>query len=141
MSEARSVTATFSAGLTYALTEFYTLPVPCRVFDSRITGPQLTSQVPRIINIAGNCGVPATASAVSLNVTALAAPGDGFITLYPGDITLPGTWTIGFPASLNRANNAVIPLAWNGNGTLAAVAVITGGGSMDMALDVNGYFE
>jgi hypothetical protein len=139
MSQVRSVIATFSKQTPGQ--DFYTILPPCRVFDSRITGPRLTSENPVIINVAGSCGVPATAKAVSLNVTAIGAPGDGFITLYPGDIALPGTWTIGFLASLNRANNAVIPLAWNGNGTLAAVAVITGGGTMDMILDVNGYFE
>jgi hypothetical protein len=137
MNQAKSVTATFEG----IGRDFHTILPPCRVFDSRVTGSQLTSQVPLIINIAGNCGVPVTAKAVSLNVTAIGAPGDGVITLYPGDITLPGTWTISFPPSLNRANNSVMPLAWNGNGTLAAVAVITGGGTMDMALDVNGYFE
>jgi hypothetical protein len=42
---------------------------------------------------------------------------------------------------LNRANNAVMPLAWNGNGTMAARAVSSGGGTMDFIVDVNGYFE
>jgi hypothetical protein len=136
MDQAKSVTATFDA----RVGDFYVV-APCRVFDTRVTGTKLTSEVPMIISVAGSCGVPATAKAVSLNVTAITAPGQGFITLYPGDSTLPDTWTISFPASINRANNALIPLAWNDNGTLAAYAVILGGGSMDMALDVNGYYE
>lgn len=135
MDQAKSVTATFDKGQ-----DFYAVS-PCRVYDTRVTGTPLASEVPRIINVAGTCGVPATATAVSLNLTAIMAPGQGFITLYPGDIALPGTWTSSFPSLLNRANNAVIPLAWNGDGTLAALAVISGGGSMHIALDVTGYFE
>ena len=119
--------------------DFYTV-APCRILDTRITGTPLTSGVPLIVNIAGTCGVPATAKAVSLNVTALMAPGQGYIALYPGDATAPGTSTVSFPPLLNRANNAVMPLAWNGNGTLAALAVFSGGGTMNMILDVNGYF-
>jgi hypothetical protein len=138
MNQARSVTATFSDNGR----DFYTI-APCRIFDSRVTGTPLTSQVPLNINVVGTCGVPTTAKALSLNVTAISAPGDGSITLYPGDsdIAFSGTLTVSFQASLNRANNALIPLAWNGNGTLAALVVISGGGSMDMTLDVNGYYE
>jgi hypothetical protein len=120
--------------------DFYTVN-PCRVLDTRVSGTTLTSEVPLIVNIAGTCGVPLTAKAVSLNLTAVMASGQGFITLYPGDITSPGTWTISFPPFLNRANNAVIPLAWNGSGTLAALAAISSGGTVDMILDVTGYYE
>ncbi len=134
--QAKSVTANFDD----KGQDFYTV-TPCRVLDTRVTGTPLTSGIPQIINVSGTCGVPATAKAVSLNLTAIMAPRQGSITLYPGDTTPPNTWTISFPALLNRANNAVMPLAWNGNGTLAARAVFSGGGTMDMVLDVNGYFE
>ena len=136
MDQAKSATATFSD----RGQDFYTV-VPCRVYDTRVIGSSMTSDTPRIIQIAGACGVPATAKAVSLNVTAVAAPGQGFITLYPDDISSPGTWTNSFRPLLNQANNAIIPLAWNGAGTMAALAVISGGGSMDLVVDVNGYYE
>ena len=85
--------------------------------------------------------MPSTAKAVSLNLTAIMAPGQGFITLYPDAATRPNTSTINFTPFLNRANNAVVPLAWNGNGTLMALASIAGGGTIHIVLDVNGYFE
>jgi hypothetical protein len=34
-----------------------------------------------------------------------------------------------------------MPLATDGNGTLGARATITGGGAVDIAIDVNGYFQ
>jgi hypothetical protein len=136
ITQARSVTATFNdTGV-----DFYTL-TPCRVLDTRTTGTSLVSGVPLTITVAGTCGVPSTAKAVSLNLTAIMASGQGFITLHPSDAPLPDTWTISFQPLLTRACNAIMPLAWNGSGTLAAVATITDGGTVDIALDVNGYFE
>ena len=55
--------------------QFYTI-TPCRVVDTRLTGdvqgrygPSLTSDTVRKFPIRGNCGIPADARAVSLNVT------------------------------------------------------------------------
>jgi hypothetical protein len=136
MDQAKSVTATFNdAGI-----QFHTL-TPCRVLDTRITATPLVSGVTQTLTVTGVCGVPSTAKAVSLNLTAIQAPNYGSITLFPGDLSLPGTTTINFGPLKNRANNAVMPLATNGDGTLGAQATITGGGSIDIALDVNGYFE
>jgi hypothetical protein len=135
MGQARSVTATFNdTGL-----DFYTL-TPCRVIDTRDSTP-LTSDIPRLIDVAGTCGVPFTAKVVTVNVTALMPPNTGRITLYPDDGTVPATSTINFRPSLNLANNAMMPLASNGDGTLVALAVIVGGGNVEMILDVTGYFQ
>jgi hypothetical protein len=119
---------------------FYTVP-PCRVLDTRSTGIPLTSGVPLTLSVSGTCGVPSTAKAVSLNLTAIQAPNSGSITLYLGDISVPGTSTISFSPLTNQANNTVMPLATNGSGTLKAMATITGGGSVNIVLDVNGYYQ
>jgi hypothetical protein len=134
MDQARSVTATFD-GL-----EYYTLD-PCRIIDTRNTGIPLTSGVALIVDVAGNCGVPSTATAIALNVTAISPPNTGRITLYPGDGSAPTASTVNFPALLNRANNAIVRLSDDGDGTLAALAFIAGGGNVDMVLDVTGYFQ
>jgi len=135
MDQARSVTATFEdLGL-----DFFTV-TPCRVIDTRL-GTPLTSGVPLIIDVAGNCGIPATAKGVSVNLTAIPGASGGVMTLYPGDAATPNTYTISFNASNNRADNAQMGLASNGDGTLAVVVVINGGGTMNMVLDINGYFE
>jgi hypothetical protein len=136
MDQARSVTATFEdLGL-----DFFTV-TPCRVIDTRDTGVPLTSGDPVLVDVAGVCGVPSTAKAVSINVTAVSAPGEGYIVLYAGDATVPATSTINFVQLKDRANNAILPLASNGDGTLGALAVIGGGGTIHMIIDINGYFE
>jgi uncharacterized repeat protein (TIGR02543 family) len=136
MSQSRSVTATFN---TLAGNNFYTL-TPCRVIDTRL-GTPMSSGVSILVNVAGTCGVPATAKAVAVNLTAISPPGAGFMVLYPGDGAVPTTATITFPALTTRTNNAIIALDSNGDGTLGAQAVFAGGGTMNMAIDVSGYFD
>ena len=135
MDQARSVTATFDdLGL-----DFYTV-TPCRVIDTRLGSPLSDGDI-LVIDVAGTCGVPLTAKAVSVNLTAVAGASGGSLTLFPGDGSVPNTLTISFNASNNRADNAVMGLASNGDGTLAVKVVLTGGGTVDVVLDVNGYFE
>jgi hypothetical protein len=118
---------------------------PCRLLDTRST-TILTNNQPRVVNIAGLCGIPSTAKAVSLNVTAVSPTDSGKIALYPGDF--PTSWSgavssINFaPATSPRANNAVIQLATNGAGTLGINAQVAGSpGQVHLLLDVEGYFS
>jgi len=54
---------------------------------------------------------------------------------------VPAVSTINFSAGQTRANNAIATLAADGSGYLIAFAVVAGGGSVDLILDVNGYFQ
>ncbi|HET9225457.1 MAG TPA: hypothetical protein VFR31_02230 [Thermoanaerobaculia bacterium] len=119
--------------------DFYTL-VPCRVFDTRQSTP-LQSGVERVFAISGNCGVPVTARAVSVNVTVVSATATGEVVLYAGDLAVPGTSSSSFRATLARANNAILGLARNGAGTLSASASLGASGTVHLILDVNGYFQ
>jgi hypothetical protein len=136
MDQSRSVTATF----TDIGQDFYTLE-PCRVLDTRTNSSTLNSGVPLIFAVAGTCGVPADAKAVSINVTVVSPSNSGNLRLYPGDDSVPATSAINFQAGLNRANNAMLLLATNGDGTLGAAAFLSGGGTVDLVVDVNGYYK
>jgi len=133
------------SGDAVAVAESYFAVVPCRILDTRNT-TILTSDQPRLITIAGNCGIPSTAKAISLNVTAISPTGSGKITLYPGNLT--ASWSgerssLNFaPATSPRANDAVIQLATNGTGTLGINTVVTGSpGQVHLVIDVQGYFS
>jgi uncharacterized repeat protein (TIGR01451 family) len=119
--------------------DFYTLP-PCRVLDTRLS-EALASQVPRSIPVAGLCGVPATAQAVALNVTVVSPSGPGNVSLWPADLPWPMTSVINFSTGQTRANNAIVGLATDGGGDLAAQAFVGGGGTVHLVLDVSGYFQ
>jgi len=124
---------------------FFTVPL-CRIFDSRST-TILTSGQQRTIQVAGVCGIPISAKAVSVNVTVVSPSGGGFMTFMPGN--LPSTPYAITPPSINfdttasaRANNAVLRLATNNAGTLIAQPFIPGSpGQVHLLVDVAGYFS
>ena len=122
---------------------FFTV-TPCRVVDTRnpagpFGGPSLVAGADRSFVLAGQCGIPADALAVALNVTVvLPTDGPGHLTLYQGGASLPLASTINYRAGQIRANNAIIPLGSAGD---IAVRCGQGSGTADMVIDVNGYFR
>jgi uncharacterized repeat protein (TIGR01451 family) len=120
-------------------TRFYTV-TPCRLVDTRgADGPALAAGASRTLTLAGDCGLPADARSVSLNVTVVPGSAPGNVVVYPGDLAAPDTSTVNFAAGQTRANNAVVGLATNGAGTIAvknrAVAAV------HLVVDVTGYFR
>jgi hypothetical protein len=123
---------------------FYTVN-PCRVVDTRETtgvpfgGPPLDAQSSRVFALAGHCNVPSTAKAVSLNITVTQPGGAGNLRLFPGGLSLPLVSTLNYLAGQTRANNEVIPL--NARGEIAAFPDQAAGTTVQVIIDVNGYFE
>jgi uncharacterized repeat protein (TIGR01451 family) len=116
--------------------DFYTV-TPCRVVDTRATTP-LASGVTRTLPIGLSCGVPYGARAVAVNLTVVGATGSGYLILGKPGTPLPATSSLNFPAGVTRTNNAVVGLA---NGALDAQAVVAGSGSVQVVIDVSGYFQ
>jgi hypothetical protein len=79
-----------------------------------------------------------TARAISVNLTVTQPTALGFLTLFPGGGTPPATSTINYSAGQTRANNATVLL-----GAAGDLSVFCGqfGGTAQMIVDVNGYFE
>jgi hypothetical protein len=124
-------------------TDFYSV-TPCRLLDTRLApGPYGAPAVPagsdRVVVAVGRCGIPASAKAVSLNATAVTPPAAGNLRFFPGDGTAPNASTVNFVAGQTRANNAIVMLASSGSGTFAVRNSATA--SVDVVIDVNGYFE
>ena len=104
-------------------------------------GPVLSAGAGRPFAFAGRCGIPADARAVSVNVTVVNPSQGGFVRAYPGGVTAPTTSLINFSAGQIRANNAILPLAADGNGTLVFQAGFNAPGTVHLLVDVNGYFQ
>ena len=119
--------------------DFYTL-TPCRILDTRTTAP-LASNAPLVISGAAACGVPATARALAANVTVVGPTAAGNLALYPGNYPRPPVSTLNFSAGQTRANNAILGLASDASGTLAATAFVLGNGAVHLIVDVDGYFQ
>ena len=120
---------------------FYPVP-PCRITDTR-SGAGFTGSFGPPFLIAGQtrtfpvpssaCGIPSTAGAYSLNITAIPHGPLGFLTAWPTGQNRPNTSTL-------NSNGAVVPNA-------AIVAAGAGGAiniyvtdPIDLVIDINGYF-
>ncbi len=116
---------------------------PCRVADTRGNGftgqygpPSLAANATRSFTITGQCGIPATAAAVSFNFAALNVGAAGDLRVFPAGGGVPLVSTLNYNANTpNIANAAVVPLGTGGAITVQADAV-----SIDLIIDVNGYY-
>ena len=123
-------------------TAFFTI-APCRVFDSRLPAdaPALTNGVVRTIQVTGNCGIPASAAQVAINATVTQQTAVGAIQVYPGDGSPPGLAFTELPDLQTRANNGVVALASNGDGTIDVILnTAPGTDTADLVVDLSGYF-
>jgi hypothetical protein len=140
-------TATLSNAFFYApaaaASNFYTL-APCRLLDTRnatgpLGGPALAASAQRTFTVAGTCGIPTNAIAIAANVTSIAPPAAGYLSLYPGNAFPLGTSALSFTVGKTRANNSLLELSTNGTGTLGVQNA--SGGSVNIIVDVVGYFR
>jgi hypothetical protein len=117
---------------------------PCRLVDTRgaagpFGGPALKAGVIRTFLVAEGCGVPASARAVSLNVTVTASTALGNVRLYPAGTPVPLVSNVNYAAGQTRANNAIVPLSTRGE--IAVLCTQAAGTLAHVILDLNGYFE
>ena len=115
----------------------YHAVTPARVMDTRAgrcllrLGPGQT----RLVQIAGLAGVPATAAAVTLNVTAVNPTTTTFLTLWPSGTPQP------LASNLNPITGIVANMASVGLGTDGRVALYNQRGTVEVLIDVTGWFE
>jgi hypothetical protein len=88
------------------------------------------------VQVRGVGGVPANASAVVMNVTAIFPSATSHLTIWPTGEALPGT------SSLNYGPGQVIPnLVTVKIGAAGKVSFRNNAGNVDVLADVNGYYE
>ena len=134
--------ATLANAYTYGATGFFSL-APCRVVDTRnaaapLGGPALAAGADRTFTVRGTCGIPATAGAISVNVTVTQGTAAGDLRLRPGGTPLPLVSTINYGAGQTRANNATVLLGPGGTVTVRSAQAT---GTVHFLLDVNGYYQ
>lgn|GEM_PF-898851 len=117
---------------------FYTI-TPCRLLDTRTqpAGP-IASGVVREVAVSG-CGIPATAKAVAVNVTAVGPSSGGDLAVYAVEPPAPANNIISFGLGAIRANNAIVQVS--ATGTLKVKPTLSGSAAMHVLVDVVGYFQ
>jgi hypothetical protein len=115
---------------------------PCRVADTRLPGgpsgePSIGAGETRAFPVSSLCGVPPSALAAAVNVTAVGASQDGELRLGPAGLPVPLTTTVRFGVGRARAGSAVGRL---GPGGRLAVEAAMAAGTVDVVIDLSGYF-
>jgi uncharacterized repeat protein (TIGR01451 family) len=119
--------------------DYHTL-TPCRLLDTRtVVGGALVSGTPAVVSMQGSCGIPVTARAVAFSVAVVQPTGSGYLTLYPSDQSAPAVSTITFSSNQVRSNNGIVRLGTDGN--IKILPLVSGGGSVNVVIDVAGYFD
>jgi len=122
--------------------QFYSL-TPCRVVDTRNapgsinSGPNLGT-TRRDFAIKGNCGVPTTAKAVSLNIAVTGATAASWLTIWPSGQAPPNTAAINFSQNDWALSNGAIVGVSGGSPDLS---VQNANGTVAVIIDVTGYFQ
>ncbi len=120
----------------------YNVLTPFRVLDTRFgTGlaNKFQANANRTFQVAGVGTIPASAKAITGNLTVTGQNGAGFVTLATDPPpTNPATSTINFPSGDTRANGVTVKLSTAG--TLSAVYKAPPGRSTHLILDVTGYY-
>lgn len=121
---------------------FFSL-TPCRVADTRsfpgaYGPPPLAANGDRSFVMRGQCGIPATAQAVSINVTITQPTSAGDLRIFPGGSTVPLVSAINYRTGQTRANNATVALGTAGDITVHCDQVA---GTVQFILDVDGYYQ
>jgi len=111
---------------------------PARIADSR-TGTGFAQRIPAgtpvRLQVTGTGGVPATATAVSVNVTAVSPDGPGYLTTYPCGAAVPNVSTVNFAGGDVVPNHAVVPLDATGG------FCVLSSSSTDVIVDVFGVLS
>ncbi len=113
---------------------------PARILDSRGANggwnAKLTAGAAKVLAVRGAGGVPATADAVILNVTATDGTANSFITAYPSGGAVPTASNVNFAAGQTIPNLVTVKLGADGK-----VAFANNSGSVHVIVDVVGYYD
>ena len=87
------------------------------------------------LQVTGQAGVPADASAVVLNITSAGARGTGYITAWPCGTGRPNASNLNFGVGAPVANSAIVRIGSGGK-----VCLFTADNGTELIVDINGWF-
>ncbi|WP_298462704.1 zinc-dependent metalloprotease family protein [uncultured Cellulomonas sp.] len=108
---------------------------PTRVLDTRDTATPLGDGERRDVVVAGTGGVPATARAVAVNLTAVGATSATHLRAWPAGGPMPASSVLNTDPARVVATGVML-----GTGAGGAVSVYNDSGRVDLLADVTGYY-
>ncbi len=97
------------------------------------------AEVPQEFLVGGVLGIPTTAVAITGNLTVVHQTKAGYVSITPNPTATPPNSTINFPLGDVRANGFTAPL--NASHKLSIVYKAVAGGTVDVILDVTGWYQ
>ena len=124
---------------------FTALAAPGRVYDSRKADGKILNTQSRDISVAlttdGAEIVPVGATAVVFNITLTATQGTGFLSVFPSNITNPGTSAVNwYTTGQILANGGTVTVPANRTVTVNSGGT-AGAGATHFIIDVTGYYS
>lgn len=107
---------------------------PKRIIDTRPAGVRIAAGGTLDVKVTDIAGVPSTATAVVLNVTATDAQATGYLTVYPFNVGLPPSSNVNFVAGQSIPNVVVSGVSPDGRVKIFASA------ETHVIVDVAGWF-
>ncbi|HEY6538454.1 MAG TPA: hypothetical protein VI138_05365 [Candidatus Dormibacteraeota bacterium] len=108
---------------------------PTRLLDTRVDGGTLGPNSSINLGLAGVGAVPGDATAVAVNVTATDTTAPSYLTVYPAGESIPTSSNLNWNPGQTVANLVIVPLGGGG-----ALSFYNSGGSVDLVVDLQGYF-
>jgi hypothetical protein len=134
---------------------YNTLAAPVRICDTRAPGggilstqcnasganPILASGSPLTFNVhTATDGIPASGVvAVVFNLTAIAPSKPTVLTAYPSDVSRPLASNVNINPGAVVPNRVIVPVS--STGTIGNVSIWNGAGSVNVAVDIGGWFQ
>jgi hypothetical protein len=129
--------------------QFTAEPAPVRICDTRLGNPStlngsnaqcnglsLGAGATRTVQVSGIAGVPAGATAVAINLTAVTPSAPTFLTVYPNTLPDPLVSDLNEVHGDVRANMVVATLSSSGT-----ITIYNYTGNMDVVVDVLGWYQ
>ena len=113
---------------------------PARILDTRSPSTPLGPSESRVLQVTGSGGVPADATAVVVNVTAVAPTAGGWLTLYPADVPLPLASNLNFSTGQTVPNSVTVRLG-STVAELGRIKIFNSAGQTHVLVDVAGYYR
>lgn len=108
---------------------------PKRLLDTR-SSSCVSGSAGRNLTVTGLAGVPSTAAAVAINVTATRSTSGGYVTVSPTGVTRPTASTLNYSTGATVANLAIAKVGTSGRVNLYASA-----GCPHLIVDIVGWYE
>lgn len=133
------------AGVASPSESVYVPITPCRIVNTTI-GSKIGANETRAYRSQGNtaaqggaasCGIPASASAIEVNMTGTFANGDGYLRVAPTGVPIPTATFLNYEAGFNASNAGTIALTPGAGNNFQVKAFVA---PTHLVVDVLGYY-